>query len=71
MTYREMMQRDHPKNCGDRFIGGCQACPGDWYPGGPSENNQGDKCIFNADPAASSDDIKAGCAACWDQEVRA
>ncbi len=70
MTYREMLKRDHPEKCGDRFIGGCQGCPGDTYPGGPDEDEMGNKCIFNADPAASSEKVKVTCTACWNQKVK-
>ena len=66
MTYREMMERDHPRHCGERFVGGCGACPGDWYPGGPTENEQ---CAI-ADPNADNETMIRACAACWDQEVR-
>lgn len=67
MTYREMMERDHPKNCGDRFVGGCQGCPGDWYRGAPDEEN--DTCVFNMEPAADEETIQNGCRGCWDQEA--
>lgn len=66
MTYREMMERDNPLHCGERFVGGCYACPGDWYPGGPTDN---ERCVIN-DQTADNEAMIKGCAACWDQEVK-
>lgn len=62
MTYREMLQRDHPRKCGGRFIGGCQGCPGDYYPGAPLEDELG--CFY----ASSADEYQ--CERCWDQPAK-
>lgn len=62
MTYREMMQRDHPKSCGDRFIGGCQGCPGDYYPDAKAGDKRG--CFYNPNG------LEDKCKKCWDQECK-
>lgn len=59
MTYREMLQRDHPRKCDSRFIGGCQGCPGDYYPDAPTEDENG--CFYNGT------DDEYQCEKCWDR----
>lgn len=62
MTYREMLQRDFPTKCGNEFIGGCQACPGDYYPGAPREDALG--CFY------SNSDDEYQCERCWSQPAK-
>lgn len=64
MTYREMLHRDHPERCGPQYIGGCGGCPGDYYPGAPTENDA-TGCIYDA-PADEYD-----CVDCWNKECKA
>ena len=59
MTYREMLHRDHPERCGPQYIGGCGGCPGDYYPGAPTEDENG--CSYNGT------DDEYQCERCWDR----
>ena len=60
-TYRKMLENTEPCRCGTKFIGGCQGCPGDYFPGAPKEDELG--CFY----ALSADEYR--CDKCWDQEV--
>lgn len=59
MTYREKLHRDYPRKCGSRFIGGCQGCPGDYYPDAPTEDENG---YFY-----KGTDEEYQCENCWDR----
>ena len=57
MTYREKLAKDKPTKVGRHFIGGCQGCPGDYYPRGLTET---DDCYDRED---------WDCEKCWNQEM--
>lgn len=54
MTYRELLQKEHPESVDERYIGGCESCP----------SNYG----YEADNANCPDDV-SGCTACWDRQI--
>lgn len=54
MTYRELLQKEHPEMVDERYIGGCDSCP----------SNYG----YEADNANCPDDV-SGCTACWDRQI--
>jgi hypothetical protein len=55
MTYREKLTKERPDNVGDVFTGGCCACPGTYWDGGPILNGDGRCDLY--------------CKRCWDQEI--
>ena len=61
MTYREMMERDHPELVDDCYEGGVRGCPGDYYVGALREEDE--RCVLNTTTAGK------GCGACWDREA--
>lgn len=54
MTYRELLQKEHPERVDERYIGGCDSCPSDYG--------------YEADNAKCPDDV-GGCVACWNREI--
>lgn len=54
MTYRERLQKEHPENVDEVYIGGCKGCPCDY---GYEANRE--KCMMRL----------SSCAACWDREI--
>lgn len=53
MTYRELLQKEHPECVDERYIGGCDSCPSDY---GYEADNA--KCL-----------CLGSCDACWDREI--
>lgn len=61
MTYREIMQRLHPDQCGPSYIGGCFGCPGDILDGAPMQYGDGCENGVYPDPVV--------CRRCWNTEL--
>lgn len=61
MTYREIMQRLHPDQCGSSYIGGCYGCPGDILDGAPTQYGDDCESAECLDPAV--------CRRCWNAEL--
>lgn len=53
MTYRELLQKEHPENVDELYIGGCEGCPCDYGYEADKE-----KCLR-----------LSSCDACWDREI--
>ena len=61
MTYRELLQKEHPENVGEEYEGGCYRCPSSY--GYEADNGNGQPCLKYV---AHSNAI---CAACWNREI--
>lgn len=63
MTFREMLQKEHPERVNPGYLGGCFLCP-KCYGYAPME----DPCY--QDHVAGQIDANSACAACWDREIK-
>lgn len=54
MTYRELLQKEHPERVDKKWAGGCAGCPRDYG--------------YEADNAKCPD-YDGGCDACWDRDI--
>lgn len=54
MTYRELLQKEHPECVDERHLGGCADCPSDYG--------------YEADNAKCPHTV-GGCVACWNREI--
>lgn len=61
MTYRELLQKEHPENVDEEYVGGCFKCPSSY--GYEADNANGQPCLKHV---WQSDVI---CAACWNREI--
>lgn len=61
MTYRELLQKEHPERVDKKCVGGCTGCPSAY--GYEANNANGQPCRKHK---SHSDAI---CAACWDREI--
>lgn len=65
MTYRELLQKEHPESVDGRFLGGCEGCP--CHYGYEADNANGVPCPKYVSHSDTMCDTM--CAACWDREI--
>lgn len=65
MTYKEKLQTEHPKAVDAHHLGGCQGCPGDYFPGAPCLD---DHCVIRCFKGTG---VRKTCTDCWSTEVPA
>lgn len=66
MTYREKLEMEHPECVSYIFIGGCNGCPGDAFPGAPTTSNRTCPSGTTSDHTCRS---WTSCWNCWSQEI--
>lgn len=62
MTYRELLQKEHPERVDKKYMGGCFKCPCNY--GYEADNAKGQPCLKHLSPPSN-----AICTACWDREI--